>query len=754
MRVTVMISSISYIKNNVSKTFPLWGSMLLTLSLVVVSLFAFEVPQNIQTGLNAHAVSRELHNMRFPFIEARAAMLTNKVKSGTYTYTTIVESCGNVTSCVDAYEKAAAYNKALNKFVVDFKIAFKRWIKSVKGYEYQLTQIPNQLSGHVNNRELKVKEAENNVLFIEMIQQLNSGEKLINQDLEKGQQAFEILQGVTLLIIIYFFIVIILYQRRSNRKHILREKNLEVTLRSIADAVIATDIHGNITSMNPEAEHLTGWKFEDANGFALSKIFRMKNGHAGESADDLLERVKLGKNVVVLAEDSMLITSKGDRYHIHESGAPIHNDCGEIIGVVLVFTDITQEHDLKNQLDDHAKRLQGVIDTSMDCVIVIDEFGMVKEWNPAAESMFGWSFEEISQKPLHETIIPEEFRERHLSGIERLIKQNQPSARAKRIESIALHHDGHRFPIELAMTAICTENGWVFNAFIRDLTDIKNNENIIKKNDVLLRGGQRAAKLGYWELDLVDDTLEWSSEIFRIFSLDPDTVKPSYEIFISKVHPEDRDRVDIAYSELLKNKTPYNIIHRIETDEGTKIVHEQCETIFDDKGKPVRSLGMVHDITELKQAEEDLQQFNRVIDCSPAVLFRWKAIDGWPVEFVSENVNQFGYTAEELLSGNVTFNSIVHPDDLERVTHELEEYSSAGIDVFAQEYRIVSPTGKVYWIDDRTVVDRDSDGAIVRYQGIVLDISGRVANNKGVGAVSGGHVQGKGLTDIVTQGSD
>ena len=125
--------------------------------------------------------------------------------------------------------------------------------------------------------------------------------KLINQDLDKGHRAFIILQLAAVFIIICFFITIILFQRKSNREHVTREKNLEVTLRSIADAVIATDIQGNITCMNPEAERLTGWNFEDARGCALSQVFRVVSEHSGAPVDDLVERVKSGGNVVVLA---------------------------------------------------------------------------------------------------------------------------------------------------------------------------------------------------------------------------------------------------------------------------------------------------------------------------------------------------------------------------------------------------------------------------------------------------------------------
>jgi PAS domain S-box-containing protein len=130
-------------------------------------------------------------------------------------------------------------------------------------------------------------------------------------------------------------------------------------------------------------------------------------------------------------------------------------------------------------------------------------------------------------------------------------------------------------------------------------------------------------------------------------------------------------------------------------------------------------------ITERVLEEEALRKANLVVEKSPVVLFRWRAAEGWPVAMVSQNVVQFGYTQEEFLSGAVPFASIVHPEDLDRVRREVQEYSAGAMDRFRQEYRIVTKNGEVRWVDDRTIVERNTDGQIDHYQGIVIDITER-----------------------------
>ncbi|HMK47453.1 MAG TPA: PAS domain S-box protein [Methanocella sp.] len=131
------------------------------------------------------------------------------------------------------------------------------------------------------------------------------------------------------------------------------------------------------------------------------------------------------------------------------------------------------------------------------------------------------------------------------------------------------------------------------------------------------------------------------------------------------------------------------------------------------------------EITDRKRAEEALLQANLVVENSPVVLFRWKATEDWPVTFVSRNVTRFGYKQEEFLSGAISYVSIIHPEDRERVAAEVRAYSFGNLDHFQQEYRIITKAGEARWVDDRTMIERDHDSQITHYQGIILDITER-----------------------------
>jgi len=151
----------------------------------------------------------------------------------------------------------------------------------------------------------------------------------------------------------------------------------------------------------------------------------------------------------------------------------------------------------------------------------------------------------------------------------------------------------------------------------KEVSERKKVEAALRESEKHLNKAQEIAHLGSWELDLVHNRLSWSDEVYRIFGLKPQEFAATYEAFLAAVHPDDRSTVDAAYTNSLReNRDHYEIEHRVTRKYSgeVRVVQEKCTHIRDASGAVVRSVGMVHDITEHKKAEEELRRSNENLE--------------------------------------------------------------------------------------------------------------------------------------------
>ena len=254
----------------------------------------------------------------------------------------------------------------------------------------------------------------------------------------------------------------------------------------------------------------------------------------------------------------------------------------------------------------------------------------------------------------------------------------------------------------------------------------------VSESEARLAEAQRIARLGNWNLNLVTGELHWSDEVFRIFGLDPEAFPASYQAFLESVHPEDRDSVDRAYSESVKNRVPYDIAHRVLVPDGTlKWVQERGETYCDPHGAPLRSVGTVQDITSRRQDREALrahkERLELVIKATGVGLWDWNVQTG-ETTFNERWAEIVGYGLNELAPLSIeTWQRLAHPDDLKRSDELLQRHFAGEVETYACEARMRHKDGHWVWVlDTGRVIEWGPDRKPRRMAGTHVDITERV----------------------------
>jgi diguanylate cyclase (GGDEF)-like protein/PAS domain S-box-containing protein len=159
------------------------------------------------------------------------------------------------------------------------------------------------------------------------------------------------------------------------------QQNLAITLNSIGDAVIATDAAGRITRMNPAAERLTAWPSVDALGRPLGDVFCVVNATTRKPVPDPVQWVMTHEQTVELSDPGVLLARDGQQYQIANSAAPIRNAAGDIVGVVLVFSDVTERYRIATELAAAQTHLQATLDAIPDLLFEVDVHGQVLSYH-------------------------------------------------------------------------------------------------------------------------------------------------------------------------------------------------------------------------------------------------------------------------------------------------------------------------------------------------------------------------------------
>lgn len=272
-----------------------------------------------------------------------------------------------------------------------------------------------------------------------------------------------------------------------------------------------------------------------------------------------------------------------------------------------IIRDISAQKEAEEALQSMANRLKAISDNLPDVMIYQLEISPDRSrrftyLSAGVELIHGISAEEGLKDPslIYATIHEDDIK--MLAEAEEYAIENKSEFKME--SRIRQKNGGIRWVLLNSAPRLLAEGKIVFDGVEIDITKLKFAEESLRKSQERLKEAQRIAHIGNWELDIVNNILTWSEEIYKIFEIEPKIFNVSYENFLDTIHPEDKEAVNLAYSESLINKTLYEIDHRLLMPDGRiKYVHESCESYYDLNGNPLRSVGTVQDITAARLAD-------------------------------------------------------------------------------------------------------------------------------------------------------
>jgi diguanylate cyclase (GGDEF)-like protein/PAS domain S-box-containing protein len=481
--------------------------------------------------------------------------------------------------------------------------------------------------------------------------------------------------------------------------------------------VATTDVHGTITYVNEKFCEISGYSSQEL----IGQNHRILNSgtHSTEFFRDMFHAIGAGKvwngEVCNRAKD-------GHLYWVMTTIVPFLNEQGKPSQYIAIRADITErkrtEEELKNSRNQYDRLTTNIpIGVYLFHTTAAGEFSF-KYVSSRFCVMLGVTAEAVyadSGAP---------FKAIHPDDLPHLIELNKTAAQARepfKWDGRSLI-DGNTRWLRIESQPEPLDNGdCIWDGVMIDITERKLVQLELQHNQNLLNDAQRIGLFGSWELDLVSGGLRWSDEIYRIFDLDPAKFLPTYENFLNVIHPDDRDKVNQAYTQSLEDRQPYDVTHRLLLADGRiKWVREHCSNEFDTSGKPLRSVGAVQDITEQHLAEEQLRIAAAAFETHEAILITDANSNIIRVNQAFQDIT--GYTSEEVLGKNPRILSSGRQDK-EFYTAMWQQLMNTGS--WSGEMWDRRKSGQIYpkWVTITAV--KDEQGQTTEYVAIFSDITAR-----------------------------
>jgi PAS domain S-box-containing protein len=370
-------------------------------------------------------------------------------------------------------------------------------------------------------------------------------------------------------------------------------------------------------------------------------------------------------------------------------------------------------------------RHAAIVESSDDAIIATDVNGTVTDWNKGAERLFGYAASEAIGQSISFLRTADRFEEGQ-ANLRKVISGEL----VRPYDTVCKRKDGGVVDISLRISPLVDAEGRIVGAsgIARDITERKLAERELTLLNERLNLAMEAGQSGGWEVNLKNGRSFWFGQTHALLGSRPEIHSPSRQVFWNRVHPEDRDWMQEALQEAMRNHNEFTAEFRVVwSDRSVHWLRTKARFFYAPDGQAERMLGISVDITERKLSEEALRTSMERLR-----LAQWAAhvgtfdlnlrtgVDIW----TPETEALYGLPPGGFGGTLADFENLVHPDDRERIIQLTREMMRTG-QPREEEWRVVWPDGSVHWIAARGQVFMDESGEPSRMLGINLDITER-----------------------------
>ncbi len=493
----------------------------------------------------------------------------------------------------------------------------------------------------------------------------------------------------------------------------LNENYHRTTLQSIGDAVIIVDASGRILQMNPIAEELTGWSMSDARRRLLGEVFELLDTTTLEAQESLLDYVLREGAPVKLPRHGSLISKDATVRKITALCEPIIDEEERLIGAVLVFHDVSKQHDIEQRTRQNERFLVSIIEESPFPTWIADAQGYVIRTNAAVCEILNLPEEKIVgyYNPLKDANLVEAglmhkihqvFYEKKLAQFELLWRP--------RLFSEEEYKEGIERYVSVVLYPISDEYGNLKNVVCQwiDMTETKATENALEQSDALFRMSQSMVGVGVWTFDIQKDFILWSKETYEIMGRDEATFTPTMDR-ISEIFYEDDQLIwEQHVHDTLEHSAPH--------DFELRIVHPNGDV------RQIAVSGVVRDVTDERQQEARLKM---IFEATEKAYSAFDIVDhtGHFIYVNESYLKMWGYDSLDEVMGTSPADHCADPEQPERIIRLLKEKGR-----FEEVFQAKRKDGSLFTVLMNGGISHDEHGREL-YFSSSMDITERELNS-------------------------